>query len=84
MAPAPRPGGALRWLSWSLALSGALSVVAFGLYALGVGAAGTLSVVSGALTAVFGAAALVHGVRLVKLGSWQARRRSRAASAGLL
>jgi D-serine dehydratase len=59
-------GGALRWLSWSLALSGALSVAAFGLYALGVGAAGTLSVVSGVLAAVFGAAALVHGVRLAK------------------
>lgn len=59
-------GRTRRWLGLSLAASGATSVVAFGLHALGVAAAGPLSVVSGALTVPLGVLALLVGRALTR------------------
>jgi hypothetical protein len=61
--------GRLRaWLAWSLLASGVTSVAAFGLHALGVDAAGPLSVLSGALTVPVGVLALLVGRALLRGG----------------
>lgn len=59
-------GGSRRLLAWALLASGATSIVAFGLHALGVSAAGPLSVVSGALTVPVGVLALLVGRALAR------------------
>ncbi|HSL94325.1 MAG TPA: hypothetical protein VLA35_00165 [Thermoleophilia bacterium] len=62
-------GGIRRLLAWALLASGATSIVAFGLHALGVSAAGPLSVVSGALTVPIGVLALLLGRALARAGA---------------
>jgi hypothetical protein len=61
-------GGMRRLLAWALAASGATSMVAFGLHALGA-AAGPLSVLSGALTVPIGVLALLVGRALAREGA---------------
>jgi hypothetical protein len=60
--------GLYRWLAWPLALSGSLSIAAFGLHALGADLAGVLSVAAGVLTAPFALAAALFGRRLSRGG----------------
>jgi hypothetical protein len=59
--PLLRRPGALRWLSWSLAVSGLLSMAAFGLHAIGSSLASPATLASAALTVPFALAAIVHG-----------------------
>ena len=67
--PLRAQGRIRRLLAWALAASGATSIVAFGLHALAVEAAGPLSMVSGALTVPIGALALLLGLSLAREGA---------------
>lgn len=58
--------GALRWLSWTLAASGVLSMLAFGLHALESSLTSPVSLVSGVLTAPFAIAAIVYARGLLR------------------
>lgn len=58
--------GALRWLSWTLAASGVLSMLAFGLHALESSLTSPVSLVSGVLTVPFAIAAIVYARGLLR------------------
>ncbi len=60
--------GAYRWMGWSLAAAGVLSVIAFVAHTAGSGAAGPLSIASGALTLPFAVVALLLGRKLAQSG----------------
>ncbi len=60
-----RPG-AYRWMGWSLAASGVLSIIAFAAHAAGSGASGPISIASGALTVPFAVVALLLGRKLAR------------------
>ena len=62
-----RPG-AYRWMGWSLAASGILSLAAFAAHAAGSGLAGPLSIAGGVLTVPFAVVALLLGRKFAQTG----------------
>jgi hypothetical protein len=64
--PLLRRRGALRWMSWTLAASGLLSMAAFGLHALESSLASPATLTSAVLTVPFALGAIAHGWGLLR------------------